>query len=141
MDQWITDYLAEAKVVVPLPNPKFDPATIGVQKGGLKMPRAKKKPGDAAPAATVSKKLMLGWIARNADVTAKGDLLEITAAVAVHISPMPKSESMAQHKFGCRFAYRKMAKDDCNGVLPTRKISRPPAKAKPLRLKGAIGAS
>jgi len=85
MDQWITDYLAEAKVVVPLPNPKFDPAkfdpaTIGVQKGGLKMPRAKKKPGDAAPAATVSKKLMLGWIARNADVTAKGDLLEITAA-------------------------------------------------------------
>ena len=85
MDQWITDYLAEAKVVVPLPNPKFDPAkfdpaTIGVQKGGLKMPRAKKKPGDAAPAATVSKKSMLGWIARNADVTAKGDLLEITAA-------------------------------------------------------------
>jgi len=85
MDQWITDYLAEAKVVVPLPNPKFDPAkfdpaTIGVQKGGLKMPRAKKKLGDAAPAATVSKKSMLGWIARNADVTAKGDLLEIAAA-------------------------------------------------------------
>jgi len=85
MDQWITNYLAEAKVVVPLPNPKFDPAkfdpaTIGVQKGGLKMPRAKKKLGDAAPAATVSKKSMLGWIARNADVTAKGDLLEITAA-------------------------------------------------------------
>ena len=85
MDQWITDYLAEAKVVVPLPNPKFDPAkfdpaTIGVQKGGLKMPRAKKKSGDATPAATVSKKSMLGWIARNADVTAKGDLLEITAA-------------------------------------------------------------
>ena len=85
MDQWITNYLAEAKVVVPLPNPKFDPAkfdpaTIGVQKGALKMPRAKKKSGDAAPAATVSKKSMLGWIARNADVTAKGDLLEITAA-------------------------------------------------------------
>ena len=42
MDQWITDYLVEANVVVPLPTPtfdpdKFDPATIGVLKGGLKM--------------------------------------------------------------------------------------------------------
>ena len=85
MDQWITDYLAEAKVVVPLPNPKFDPAkfdpaTIGVQKGGLKMPRTKKQPGETAPAPIVSKKSMLGWTARNAGVSVKGDVLEITAA-------------------------------------------------------------
>ena len=84
MDQWITDYLAEAKVVVPLPNPKFDPAkfdpaTIGVQKGGLKMPRAKSRPDQPAPVLTVRKKFMLGWVAKNADVISKDHTLRIKA--------------------------------------------------------------
>ena len=85
MDQWITDYLAEAKVVVPLPNPKFDPAkfdpaTIGVQKGGLKMPRAKSRPDQPAPVPAVRKKFMLGWVAKNADVISKDNTLRIKAA-------------------------------------------------------------
>jgi len=60
LDGLIEEYVAEAEVVVPLPNPnfdpaKFDPAMIGVQAGGLKMPRAKKGLGKAAPAKPKSK--------------------------------------------------------------------------------------
>ena len=45
LDKLIEDYIAGADVVVPLPNPnfdpaKFDPSQIGVQAGGLKMPPA-----------------------------------------------------------------------------------------------------
>ena len=84
MDQWITDYLVEANVVVPLPNPKFDPskfdpATIGVQKGGLKMPPAKSRADQPSPVLTVRKKFMLGWVAKNADVISKDHTLRITA--------------------------------------------------------------
>ena len=66
MDKWIDDYMAEAKVVVPLPNPefdpaKFDPSLIGVQAGGLKMPPVKKAPGTKGPPQTVRKEFMLGW--------------------------------------------------------------------------------
>ena len=55
MDQLIDNYITEAKVVVPLPNPnfdpaKFDPSSIGVQAGGLKMPRSKQPGGKASPA-------------------------------------------------------------------------------------------
>ncbi len=87
LDKLIEDYIAEAKVVVPLPNPNFDPtkfdrSTIGVQAGGLKMPGASKKPqqkpGTAKPASTVNTKSMLGWIAKGGDVTVQGDSLRFT---------------------------------------------------------------
>ena len=84
LDRLIEDYIAEADVVVPQPNPnfdpaKFDPSQIGVQAGGLKMP-----PGapskNARPPTTVSKPQMQGWIARGCDVTVKSDTLQVTAA-------------------------------------------------------------
>jgi hypothetical protein len=86
LDKLIDDYIAEAKVVVPLPNPnfdpeKFDPSTIDVQAGGLKMPPSKKpqaKTGAGKPSATVNKESMLGSIAKNADVTVEGDSLRLT---------------------------------------------------------------
>jgi arylsulfatase A-like enzyme len=83
LDRLIEDYIAEAEVVVPLPNPRFDPAkfdpsTIGVQAGGLKMP-----PGDKSknrePAPTVNKASMLGWIAKGCDISVQSDSLRITA--------------------------------------------------------------
>ncbi|MDP6357176.1 MAG: sulfatase-like hydrolase/transferase, partial [Planctomycetota bacterium] len=88
MDRLIEDYIAAAKVVVPLPNPnfdpaKFDPATIGVQKGGLKMPGAKKrkrKTVAAKPATKVNKKSMLGWITKNAEVAVEGNSLRIISS-------------------------------------------------------------
>ena len=78
LDKLIEDYIAEADVVVPLPNPKFDsakfdPAKIGVQPGGLKMPPSFKssqtKSGAGKPSKPVDDKSMLGWIARNAVVS------------------------------------------------------------------------
>jgi arylsulfatase A-like enzyme len=85
LDQLIEDYITEAKVVVPLPNPnfdpaKFDPSTIGVQPGGLRMPASKKTPGKAGPVTTVNKASMLGWIARGGDVSVESGSLKITAA-------------------------------------------------------------
>ncbi len=86
MDRLIDDYIAEANVVVPLPNSKFDPAKfdpskIGVQAGGLKMPPSKKpkqQGGGAKPAMTVNKASMLGWIAKNGGISVIGDSLRIT---------------------------------------------------------------
>ena len=89
LDKLIEDYIAEAKVVVPLPNPnfdpaKFDPSKIGVQAGGLKMPPAFKssqqKLGAAKPSKPVNRESMLGWIAKNAEASVEGDSLRISPA-------------------------------------------------------------
>ncbi len=63
LDGLIEAYIAEAEVVVPLPNPnfdpaQFDPAMIGVQPGGLKMhkPKRKSKATPTAKAKSVAKK-------------------------------------------------------------------------------------
>ena len=88
LDKLIEDYIAEAKVVVPLPNPKFDPKTfdptqIGVQAGGLKMPPSANKPqqntGAAKPLKTVNNKSMLGWIAKGGDISVQSGSLRISA--------------------------------------------------------------
>jgi len=90
MDRLIEDYIAEADVVVPLPNPKFDPAkfdpaTIGVQKGGVKMPKSKKPsvstPKEKVrPPARVDTAQMQGWIARGCDASVRGNSLHVAAA-------------------------------------------------------------
>ncbi len=89
LDRLIEDYIVEAKVVVPLPNPKFDPEKfdpllIGVQAGGLKMPPSFKssqpKPDAGKPAKPVNKEAMLGWLAKNAEATIEGDSLRISPA-------------------------------------------------------------
>ena len=89
LDMLIEDYIAGTDVVVPLPNPnfdptKFDPSKIGVQAGGLKMPPAYKSPNQGPnagkPAKTVKKESMLGWIARNAEATVEGESLRISPA-------------------------------------------------------------
>ncbi len=85
MDQLIEDYIAEANVVVPKPNPnfdpvKFDPSKIGVQAGGLKMPKGFKKPGQPAakPAKMVNQAFMLGWSSRGCDVAIESNSLRVT---------------------------------------------------------------
>ena len=89
LDELIEDYIARANVVVPLPNPNFDPATfdsskIGVQPGGLKMPPSFKssqpKSSVRSPSTPINDKSMLGWIARNAAATVAEESLRITPA-------------------------------------------------------------
>lgn len=89
LDRLIEDYIAEANVVVPLPNPKFDPEKfdplmIGVQPGGLKMPPGFKSPqskaGAGEPSKTVNQKSLLSWVVKNADASVEGDSLRITPA-------------------------------------------------------------
>lgn len=83
LDRLIEDYIAAANVAIPLPNPnfdpaKFDPSTIGIQQGGLKMP-----PGSGSkmtgPAPAVSKASMLGWTARGAAISVESNSLQIAA--------------------------------------------------------------
>ena len=94
LDKLIEDYIAEAKVVVPLPNPnfdpaKFDPSKIGMQPSGLKMPRGFKgnptrKRGTEPPNGNKPKSLanassfLQGWSARNAQATVEGESLRIS---------------------------------------------------------------
>ena len=87
LDKLIADYIVEAKVVVPLPNPnfdpaKFDPSKIGVQAGGLKMPKGyqapNQKPNTSKPQKSVSKESMLGWTVKNAEATVVDNSLRIS---------------------------------------------------------------
>ncbi|MFC1597381.1 sulfatase [Planctomycetota bacterium] len=89
LDKLIEDYIAAVDVVVPLPNPnfdpaKFDPSKIGVQAGGLKMPPSSKgnptRERGTNVSGSVNKKSMLGWIAKNAQATVEGDSLRISPA-------------------------------------------------------------
>ena len=89
LDQLIEQYIAAADVVVPQPNPNFDPAafdpaTIGVQPGGLKMPPAFKssqvKTADPKPANAASQKSLLGWIAKNTPSRVQGETLQLSPA-------------------------------------------------------------
>lgn len=86
LDKLIEDYIVEAKVVVPLPNPnfdpsKFDPSKIGVQPGGLKMPpsfqsKPKGKRGSDA-GGTANRKSILGWVTNHSEASVKGESLRI----------------------------------------------------------------
>ncbi|MDB4730288.1 sulfatase-like hydrolase/transferase [bacterium] len=89
LDQLIENYIANTKVVVPLPNPKFDPAKyvaslVGVQAGGLKMPPSFQRAGQTKPAGKskptgkTAPKTILGWSGRNADATVINDLLHVS---------------------------------------------------------------
>ncbi len=93
LDKLIEDYIVEAKVVVPLPNPnfdpaKFDPSKIGVQPGGLKMPPGfkgnptrKRGTGSQPPKSLANASGFLqGWIAKNSEATVEGDFLRISPA-------------------------------------------------------------
>jgi hypothetical protein len=96
MDRLIDEYIAEAKVVVPLPNPdfdptKFDPSLIGVQAGGLKMPPVKKASGSKGPPQTVRKESMLGWSGKGMDISTDAHSMKISST---HAQPFLTNASL-----------------------------------------------
>ena len=96
MDRLIDEYIAEAKVVVPLPNPdfdsaKFDPSLIGVQTGGLKMPPVKKASGSKGPPQTVRNESMLGWSGKGMDVSTDSHSMKISST---HAQPFLTNASL-----------------------------------------------
>ncbi len=89
LDQLIENYITKAKVVVPKPNPNFDPAKydaslIGVQAGGLKMPPSFQRAGQTKPAVkpkparNSAPKTIMGWSGRNAEMTVINGALNIS---------------------------------------------------------------
>lgn len=86
LDSLIEQYIQDAKVVLPLSNPnfdasRFDPSLIGIQAGGLKMPRGFKAVNEAAPSTPPTKlspKSLLGWILRGADVEMDTESIKLT---------------------------------------------------------------
>ena len=89
LDKLIENYLIQANVVVPQPNPSFDPKQfkpelIGVQPGGLKMPPGFKK--EASDKSANQKKpvnfntSLMGWQIRNGDAATKDQSIVITGA-------------------------------------------------------------
>ncbi len=95
LDKLIDEFIADANVVVPLPNPKFeqsqfDREAIGVQPGGLKMPPRSKTP-QSKSARTKSavrlvqktqttQKTQLGWVVKNGNATVNGTSLKVSSA-------------------------------------------------------------
>ena len=88
LDLLITDYIRSTNVVVPLPNPKFDESvfnaqSIGVQPGGLKMPREFIR--DQAPkkqlvgTSLIESEKMLGWTIRGGSASIAQEALQIKA--------------------------------------------------------------
>lgn len=89
LDQLIENYITKAKVVVPKPNPNFDPAKydaslIGVQTGGLKMPPSFQRASQTKPAVkpkparNSAPKTIMGWSGRNAEITIINGALNIS---------------------------------------------------------------
>ena len=88
LDLLITDYIRSTNVVVPRPNPKFDESvfnaqSIGVQPGGLKMPREfirdqapKKQLGGTS---LIDSEKMLGWTIRGGSASITHEALQIKA--------------------------------------------------------------
>ena len=88
LDLLITDYIRSTNVVVPRPNPKFDESvfnaqSIGVQPGGLKMPREfirdqapKKQLGGTT---LIDSEKMLGWTIRGGSASIAQEALQIKA--------------------------------------------------------------
>jgi hypothetical protein len=96
MDRLIDEYIAEAKVVVPLPNPvfdpaKFDPSLIGLQAGGLKMPPVKKASGSKGPPQTVRNESMLGWSGKGMDISTDAHSMKISST---HAQPFLTNASL-----------------------------------------------
>ncbi len=87
LDNLIEDYLVEAKVVVPLPNPNFkpssfDPSKIGVQPGGLKMPSSFQRSGRGLgadePRGSMERSSLQGWVAKNAEIRMESGSLRVS---------------------------------------------------------------
>ncbi len=88
LDQLIEEYIVAANVVVPKPNPNFDPSKfnptrIGVQAGGLKMPRSdgpsnKRTGRSGRRESTTKQKSMLDWIARGAEASIEDGSVQLT---------------------------------------------------------------
>ncbi len=82
LDQLIQQYIHQAKVLVPQPNPGFDPAKfkpelIGVQKGGLKMPRLNKSRASPSNEAQSRPPELKGWTLRGAKATVEPEAIKI----------------------------------------------------------------
>ena len=86
LDQLIDNFITEAEVVTPLPNPsfeaeKFDATLIGTQPGGLKMPpgfsgRSQDKPKDTKVALKQQKPIQ-GWTVKNGSASLRNGSLII----------------------------------------------------------------
>jgi len=79
MDALIGRFLADTKAVVPMPNPKFDPAAYRPENEGKPTAKTKAKRGKAPAASTVKPGAdpLLGWKARGCNVSVKGGVLEV----------------------------------------------------------------
>ncbi len=80
LDSLIDAYIAEANVIIPAANPKFDasqydPSKIGIQEGGFKMPPAPKS--DPQPVTTFKDPLLKDWLVKNGKVSIEDGILSI----------------------------------------------------------------
>lgn len=74
LDALIETFLADTKAVVPVPNPKFDPAQYHPELEGKSQPKGKAK----APAKDVADPALQGWKARDCTAKVQNGVLKLT---------------------------------------------------------------
>jgi arylsulfatase A-like enzyme len=74
LDALIETFLADTKAVVPVPNPKFDPAQYHPELEGKSQPKGKAK----APAKDVADPALQGWKARDCTAKVQNGILKLT---------------------------------------------------------------
>jgi arylsulfatase A-like enzyme len=83
LDALITQFLADTKAVVPVPNPAFDPAQYHPELEGKQRPRAEPQPKTAVKttgkprAKDDGDPALQGWKARNCTATVKGGIVSV----------------------------------------------------------------
>ncbi|MBL9183763.1 MAG: sulfatase [Verrucomicrobiaceae bacterium] len=74
LDALIDGFLTDTKAVVPVPNPKFDPAQYHPELEGKSQPKGKAK----APAKDIADPALQGWKARDCTAKVQNGLLKLT---------------------------------------------------------------
>lgn len=74
LDALIETFLADTKAIVPVPNPKFDPAQYHPELEGKSQPKGKTK----APAKDIADPALQGWKARDCTAKVQNGILKLT---------------------------------------------------------------
>lgn len=77
LDGLIEQFLADTKAVVPIPNPRFDPAQYHPENEGKPAPRNQKAASKASAKDDPSDPNLQGWKARNCSASVKGGIVTV----------------------------------------------------------------
>ena len=152
LDELIEDYIAEANVVVPRPNPnfdlaKFDASKIGMQPGGFKMPpgfkgnptRKRGTRSQQTKSLARNAGVLKGWTARNAELPSKVIHFASAPRGGNRLLPTPECGRTVPLQSVFESGHRRTERGDWSGELRARTDFRSQGSVSHSKLGAVIG--